>query len=120
MEFNKSAIQVKHLLKEMERYYPDNTPIPFSIIAVSCNYARNEGGEILLFEGVIQAKQAKYLKKQRIGFLPTSSIDSVRPELANRIRRIFFPVSAQIRNVNIRFITHFKSSTDTVFRRVAY
>jgi hypothetical protein len=121
MEFSKTEIQLKHLLKEMDRFYPTGEPIPFSIIAITCNYAKNDGGDIIVLENVIQAKNlAKVKSGLKINRLPTSSIDSVRPELANRIRRIYIPVSGQIRNVNLRYITHFKSQTDQAYKRIVY
>lgn len=123
MEFSKNELPIKYLLKEMSRFNANNELIPFSVIAITCNYAKNEGGRVIVLENVIEAKSVRHLKHARFGYskreLP-SSIDSVRPALANRVRRLYLLDNGEIRNVNIRYITHFKGLTDTAFRRVVY
>jgi len=120
MEISKTEIQLKHMIKQMDRLYPNGEPVPFSLLAVTCNYSKNEGGDVIQLEDVIQAKNINKLKKFKLKKLPSTFINAVRPELANRIRRLYIPVSQEIRNVNIRYITHFKSNTDQAYKRIAY
>lgn len=120
MEFSQNAIPIAELPMKLEAFSPKHEPIPFDVIVSTCNYSRNEGGRILLFENVIQAKFVKLVPKFINISITKSSTDTVRPELQNRIRRVFFLDSQEIRNVNIRFITHFKFHHEAKFRRIAY
>ena len=120
MEFNKNAIPIAELPMKMEAFNVKHEPIPFDIIVSTCNYSKNTGGQILMFENVIQAKFIRLMPKFINFSVSKSVVDTVRPELKNRIRRLFFLDSKEVRNVNIRYITHFKFHHEPTFTRIAY
>jgi hypothetical protein len=116
-----NPVSLKEIPALIDKHDFNNRPIPFSIIAITCNYARNEGGEILILENVIQYRNTKIIEygDKTIEINP-SLIPTITPKLAERVRRLYNDQDDTIRNVNIRYITHFRGQNETKFRRLIY
>ncbi len=116
-----NPIPIKDLVRLMDRLDLGGKPVTFCLIAFSCNYAKNEGGEIILFENVVQYRNVKLiLEESREIEIKQSLIPKIPAKLSDRIRRIYNPDDDTIRNVNIRYITHFKFSSELKYKRITY
>ena len=121
MKFNTNPISLNEMLPYLDAKDHRDRPIPFSIIAITCNFHKGTGGEVLELIDVVQAKNVRLNPKthQKIT-LPSGFYGSLPTALTDRVRRFYIPTSQVIRNANIRFITHIKINGDTMYRRVNY
>ena len=116
-----NPIPIKELIVMIDKHDAAGEPIPFSIIAVTCNYAKNTGGEIVILEKSIHLKNVRLINLSDITIkINPYSLPKIPQKLSSRIRRIYNVTDDSIRNVNIRYITHFKFYHDASFRRITY
>lgn len=119
IEFSKNPIKYTDMLNQMDAHDIHQVPIPFSLIVSGCNKAKKTARETFVFENVIQAKNVNNgngTSKIVINNAVLSTI--IRTKSSDRLRKILFLNSKEIRSVNLRFITHFKSHKESKFRRV--
>lgn len=116
-----NTITIKDLVRLIDLHDINNKPVQFDLIAITCNYSKNEGGEIVIFSNVIQYRNARIVNHtvENGADLPVY-IPKIAPKLAERVRRFYCEKDDSIRNANIRYITHFKDSTQDKFRRIIY
>lgn len=120
IEFSNNPILLTDVLKKMDSLDIKGFAIPFSIIVSSSNITSTPG-QTLVFENVILSKNAKKMytnNKITINNTIIDSLGSKDSRIPDKIKQVLYPDSGQIRNVNIRFITHFKSSNESKYRRV--
>ncbi|PWK27175.1 hypothetical protein LV89_01990 [Arcicella aurantiaca] len=118
-----NTITIKELVRLIDLHDISNNPVPFDLIAITCNYSKNEGGEIVILSDVIQYRNAR-IKEVKLDVFDNISvtpyIPKIAPKLAERVRRFYCEKDDSIRNANIRYITHFKQSTQDKFKRIVY
>jgi len=116
-----NPIPIKELPRLINKFDLSGDPLPFSFLSISCNVAKNEGGEIVILEKVIQLRNLKLIKMDsKIIEIQQSLIPKITPKLSERIRRLYNPADDTIRNVNLRYITHFKFANEPKYRRITY
>lgn len=116
-----NPITIKELPRLMDKLDLKGQPLPFSLIAITCNVSQNQGGEIVILQYVVQYRNIKLINTDAKAIeIQQSLIPKITPKLAERIRRLYNPSDDTIRNVNIRYITHFKGNNDSKFRRITY
>jgi len=97
-------------MEAMDKHGLDGMPVPFSLVAITCNRSKNTGGDILILTDVIQAKHQKLLPKMARKVIVTkSAVKHLPSDLQSRVRRLYIINSGEIRNVNLRLITHFNN-----------
>lgn len=120
IEFSTNPIKYSDMLNQMDAHDIHQVAIPFSVILTSCNVSKKTASETLVFEDIIQAKNANNGKgkaqKVIINNVVLSNI--VRNKQSDRLRKMYFINSKEVRSVNLRFVTHFKSHKETKYRRV--
>lgn len=116
-----NPISIKDLIRAMDLHDVRKKPVTFSLIAISCNYSRNEGGNIIIFKKVVQYRNVKIIEHEdKVIEVNPALIASIPARLAERVRRLYDASDDTIRNVNIRYITHFKGNHESKFRRIIY
>lgn len=103
-------IKMRDVIKAMDKLSTQGNPLPFNLIAITANRKLDTGGEILHLEGVYQYKYHKKWegdKSSNFDKLPSSKNVGESNPMANRIRRIYIPDAAEIKNVDMILITHF-------------
>lgn len=120
IEFSNNPILLTDVLKKMDSLDIKGFAIPFSIIVSSSNITSTPG-QTLVFENVILSKNAKKMYTNNKITVNNTIIDSLGNKdsrIPDKIKQVLYPDSGQIRNVNIRFITHFKSVNESKYRKV--
>lgn len=114
-------ISFQKLIDCMDAHDLKGNPIPFCLIAITCNYSKNSGGEIEVYENVIEVKNVKLLPREaKIIEFKKSIIDTLPVKMAQRVRRLYHLDTDEIKSVNVRYITHFKFVSQNTYQKIEY